>query len=283
MTTLFPLDRPHQMRDRALDQYFTPEWAAEVLVAQFFPNLRATDLIIEPSCGRGSFLKAVPEHVRAVGVEIDAALAAEARENSGREVIIGDFRTVDLPSPTNIIGNPPFDMKVFDGFLARARTILPAGGRCGFLLPAYAVQTPSRVLRWKQDWSIDQALVPRTLFQRLSLPLVFLMFAKERPCILTGFALYEEAQDVTEMPAKVKLLLKHGQPRMGVWQAVVAAALHRLGGEADLADVYAAIAPRRPTGNPWWQEKVRQTLQRHFTRLARGRWSIPDISQGAPR
>lgn len=274
MTTLFDIKLPAQMRDRRLDQYMTPEWASQALVEQFFPELRDSDLVIEPSCGRGSFLKAVPDEVPAVGVEIDPALAAEAIANSGRPVIVGDFRTVELPAPTAIIGNPPFDMATFDGFLSRASKILPSGGRCGFLLPAYAVQTPSRVLRWKESWSIDQALVPRTLFQRLSLPLVFLMFAKERPCILTGFALYEEAQDVTGMPSATKLILTHGRQGMGVWQAVVAEVMHRLGGEASLSDVYAAVSPRRPTGNPWWQEKVRQTLQRHFARTGPGRWRI---------
>lgn len=274
MTTLFDVDHATQMRDARLDQYFTPCWAAECLVEQFFPELSARDTVIEPSCGRGAFLKAIPDEVRAVGVEIDPALAAEAVTNSGREVIVGDFRTVEVPAPTFIIGNPPFDMKVFDGFLQRASKLLPSGGRCGFLLPAYAVQTPSRVLRWKQDWSIDQALVPRTLFQRLSLPLVFLMFAKERPCILTGFALYEEAQDITGMPARMKLILTHGRPGIGVWRAVVAEALVRMGGEGELSDIYAMIAPKKPTSNPWWKEKIRQTLQRHFENTGRGRWRI---------
>lgn len=272
LQTLFPVDRPSQMRDRRLDQYMTPEWASEALVATFFPHLSRNDMVIEPSCGRGSFLKAIPDHVPAVGVEIDAALASEATINSGRTVIVGDFRTVDIPDPTAIIGNPPFDMEVFDGFLKRAHAALPSGGRCGFLLPAYAVQTPSRVLRWKESWSIDQTLVPRTLFQRLSLPLVFLMFAKERPCILTGFALYEEAHDVTGMPAAMKLILTHGRPGISVWRAVVTEAMSRLGGEAKLSDIYAVIGPRRPTGNPWWKEKIRQTLQRHFVRTGVGRW-----------
>lgn len=278
MTSLFPIEKPSQMRDRTLDQYMTPEWASEALVATFFPHLAETDLVIEPSCGRGSFLKAIPDHVPAVGVEIDAALAAEAIANSSRQVIVGDFREVDIPSPTAIIGNPPFNMDTFDGFLKRAHAVLPSGGRCGFLLPAYAVQTPSRVLRWKQSWSIDQTLVPRTLFQRLSLPLVFLMFAKDRPCILTGFALYEEAQDITSMPPKMKLILAHGTPGMGVWRAVVTAAVHRLGGEANLQDIYAMVEPRRPTGNPWWKEKIRQTLQRHFVPAERGRWKAKGVA-----
>lgn len=278
MTALFDIQAPSQVRNPRLDQFMTPEWAAEALIEQFFPELTTRDTVIEPSCGTGAFLKGIPQHVPAIGVEIDAKLAAEARANSGRQIIVGDFRAVEIPSPTAIIGNPPFDMNLFDEFLHRARTILPSGGRCGFLLPAYAVQTPSRVLRWKEHWSIDQTLVPRTLFQRLSLPLVFLMFAKERPCILTGFALYEEAQDFTSMPKATKLILQHGRPGMGAWQAVTAEAIHRLGGEADLSDIYDAVAPQRPTGNPWWKEKIRQTLQRHFVNAGRGRWRIGGIS-----
>ena len=47
--------------DAQLHQYFTPEWAALELVAEYFPSLRSDDVVIEPSCGRGTFLKGIPE------------------------------------------------------------------------------------------------------------------------------------------------------------------------------------------------------------------------------
>src|SRR3546814_2869563 len=53
--------------------------------------------VIEPSCGTGSFLSAIPQHLPAYGVDIDPDIAAVAKANSGRQVIIGDFRSIELP------------------------------------------------------------------------------------------------------------------------------------------------------------------------------------------
>jgi hypothetical protein len=39
----------------------TPEWAAQAIVEEFWPNLSpGKDLVLKPSCGRGAFLQAVP-------------------------------------------------------------------------------------------------------------------------------------------------------------------------------------------------------------------------------
>lgn len=43
-----------------LNQYFTPEWAAMEIVEEFFGKFNNNDRVLEPSCGKGSFLKAVP-------------------------------------------------------------------------------------------------------------------------------------------------------------------------------------------------------------------------------
>lgn len=146
------------MIDRALGQYMTPEWAAQELVESFYGDLGDADLVLEPSCGTGSFLKAIPPHVLAVGVEIDPNLAEVARTNSGRRVLCGDFRMIDLGDiePTVVIGNPPFSVKLLNAFLDRSALLLPEGGRCGFLLSTYLFQTPSTVLRWNEVWSMDQ-------------------------------------------------------------------------------------------------------------------------------
>ena len=109
-----------------LGQYPTPFWVAEALVARHFGKLDANDFVIEPSCGPGSFLNAVPDHVPACGVEIDARMVDLARRNTRRQIIQGDFRTVELDmQPTAIIGNPPFNMKLIDGFLHRSHELLP--------------------------------------------------------------------------------------------------------------------------------------------------------------
>lgn len=272
----FPPQR-HQARTADLDQYFTPEWAAEELVHAIFPDLCATDLVVEPSCGHGAFLKALPPHVPAIGCEIDHTLAIEARLNTGREIRCGDFREIELPPATVVLGNPPFDMAVFDGFLQRANHLLPEQGRCGFLLPAYAVQTPSRVLRWNEVWTLQQWLVPRTLFQRARLPLIFVSFTKEPVRRLIGFLIYGAAQEVTDLKQWAKQILIHGENGKPTWRAIVEQALKRLGGKARLEEIYRTMEPARPTANQWWKEKVRQILQRHFHPVGRGEWSSSPI------
>jgi site-specific DNA-methyltransferase (adenine-specific) len=44
--------------NRALSQFFTPLWAAQALVEQFFGQLTDRDLLLDPTCGTGAFLHA---------------------------------------------------------------------------------------------------------------------------------------------------------------------------------------------------------------------------------
>lgn len=261
-----------QDRDPALDQFFTPEWAAAELIAEAFPGLGESDFVIEPSCGRGAFLKGIPAHVPAMGVEIDEPLAREARANTGREIRVGDFRDIPLPAASAIVGNPPFNMRIFDGFLDRCAALLPEGGKAAFLLPSYAVQTPRRVLRWGAVWSLRQWIIPRTLFPRSRLPLVFLQFIKEPVRQLVGFALYREAAEITGISGWARAALVHGTPGRPTWRALVDEALRRLGGQARLDSIYAEVDRRRPAGNQWWKEKIRQTLQRYAEPVRVGEW-----------
>ncbi len=262
---------------RGLSQWMTPEWAALELVEQFFPDLCDRDLVLEPTCGRGAFVKAIPQHVRAIGVEIDPELAEIAASDTGRTILCGDFRTIELPEkPTQIIGNPPFTVALLEELLDRAVDWLPDNGRCGLILSTAMVQTPSTVCRWNDRWSLDQRILPRTLFPRAIRPLVFLMFTKDR-CrkMLGGFALYRESVEINALEAAAKLLLVRGAPQRSCWRAVVEWALRKRGGRARLRELYDLIEPARPTENRWWQEKVRQTLQRHFKSLGAGEWALP--------
>jgi adenine-specific DNA-methyltransferase len=180
--------------------------------------------------------------------------------------------------PTLILGNPPYKVALFEQFLARAADLLPDNGRCGFLLGTQMLQTPNTVLRWNETWTLDQRMVPRTLFPRAIRPLVFVMFTKERRTrMLGGFALYRAAAEVSDMRGQIKLLLIDGAgPGRSCWRAVVEWALAQCGGKAKLDELYHAIEPKRPTSNTWWREKVRQTLQRHFRPLERGVWALPE-------
>lgn len=268
------------MNDKTKDlgQYFTPAWAAEQLVDTFFPDLDGAT-VVEPSCGDGRFLQALPHHVRAIGVEIDPIHADTARRRTGREIVTGDFRTVSLPVPDGevdaLIGNPPYKLDIVDGMLARAATLLAHSGTIGFILPAYTFQTPSRVLRYAQDWRLETHLLPRTLFPGLSKPLVFALFRKSGPQWI-GLTLYAETHDVAGMDGTVSETLRNGSG--SVWRQVIVNALSDLGGEATLKDLYTAIGPRRPTSTNWWREKIRQVVRRDFVRTGPGRYALPQAA-----
>jgi hypothetical protein len=60
----------------------TPVWAAEEIVSHYFADLTENDRVVEPSCGIGRFLAALPAHVLALGVDIDPALARINGEGS---------------------------------------------------------------------------------------------------------------------------------------------------------------------------------------------------------
>jgi hypothetical protein len=266
-------------RDESLSQWFTPEWAAVALVERYFPSLCSADLVIEPSCGPGAFLKAIPSHVPAIGVEIDPALAEVARENTGRSIITGDFTSAVLPEgATAIIGNPPFKLSLFDRFLVRASRMLPELGRCGFLLPTYFFQTFGRVNKWNDHWSLKIDMVPRGLFPGLILPLAFCVFSKDARRDMIGFALYTESEAVSRLSESSRDLLKNGRPRTSVWRALVCDTLARLGGHATLDEMYRHIEPKRPTTTAFWKEKVRQQLQINCFRCGDGIWALNEAA-----
>lgn len=261
---------------KQLGQYPTPVWVAEALVERHFASLGRDSCVIEPSCGPGAFLGAVPAHVPAVGVEIDPFMAAQARENTGRDVLVGDFRTVELDlQPTLILGNPPFDMRLIDGFLDRAHRMLPEGGQVGFVLPAYAFQTAARVAGYAERWSLAQEMIPRNIYPGLSLPLVFAIFGKDRRRTLIGFALYRETAAVHRLAKPYRELLASGGG--AVWRRVIRLALERLGGEADLQEIYREIEGYRPTSTPFWREQIRKVIRSHgcgCVPISRGRYGL---------
>ena len=258
---------------KTFGQWMTPAWAAEEIVDRYYRDLTGRDLVIEPSCGEGSFLKPFMERgVPVIGVEIDEKLAEYAREDTGAEILVGDFRTIEIDvKPTAIVGNPPFVVKTIEGFLARANRLLPDNGRCGLLLPAYAMQTHSRIMAWNQVWSMTAELLPRRLFPRLKSPLLFVQFRKEQIKTMVGFALYTQAVEIDTLGPSAKLILARPR-RVGAWRALVSECLLLAGGRASLDELYQMIEPKRPTGNQWWKEKVRQTLQYHFVRVGDGVW-----------
>jgi hypothetical protein len=265
---------------KALGQFFTPEWVAEALVDRYFGDLTLCDRVVEPSCGDGAFLRAIPAHVPAVGVEIDPRFAADARRSSGRPVVVGDFTVTELPFvPTAVIGNPPFRQRVMQAFIDRAYDVLPDEGRVGFLLPAFAFQTASTVERLAQHWHLRQEMLPRNIFPRLSMPICFAVLTKGRERGLVGFALYHETAAVSRLQARYRALLAQGE--RSVWAAVVRAAMESLGGSASLDELYREIRGERPTTNQFWQAKVRQTVQRIGYRIGPAQWAVAPLAAAA--
>jgi adenine-specific DNA-methyltransferase len=254
----------------ALDQWFTPFWAAEVLVEDALRDLGVVS-IVEPSCGTGSFLAAIPPQCPAIGIDIDPLVIPAAVANSGREVLLGDFRTIDLTGRTVelIMGNPPFGMATVEGFVDRADELLPEGGMLAMILPAFAFQTPSRVVPWMERFSIDVRLIPRTLFPRISQALVWAKYRKGGQRRYHGLMLFAEQRDVELMREPIRKAVEGP----GTWRAAVRLALESLGGQAALSSIYDMIAPER-RGGRHWQPKVRQILQLYHQPIERGRWAL---------
>lgn len=98
---------------------------------------------------------------------------------------------------------------------------------------------------------------------------------------MAGFALYQEAVVYDSMPAESRERLSRGGHRVGAWQALVESCIEKAGGEIRLPDLYRMVEPRRPTPNPWWQEKIRQVLQRHFRPVEKGVWAMPAREEAA--
>ncbi|MFZ3481869.1 methyltransferase domain-containing protein [Sphingomonas sp. 3-13AW] len=255
-----------------LDQWLTPYWAAEELAHDVLHALGAVP-VLEPSCGAGSFLSAIPDANEAYGVEIDPVMAERARRATGRHVIEGDFRSVDLP-PIEfgaIIGNPPFGADTVDLFIRRCHRLLPDGGVAAFILPAHLFSTTNRVRPWATMFNLDVQMIPRSLFPRISTSLVWAKFIKARARKMIGLMLFDRQGDVESMPKEIRRRLTAA----GTWREAVHHALESLNGEATLREIYAALEPRRPSENQWWRDKCRQTLRLHFERVDDRRWRLP--------
>lgn len=266
-------------RDKSKGQYFTPTWAAELLLRRAFPQLPADAVLLDPTCGDGRFLIAAPAHVEAFGIEIDPAIAEEARANSGRLVVTGDFVHAPLPlKPTHIIGNPPFQADLFEDILARCYELLEYERSAALLLPVYFFQTAGTVMRWARRWSIEQEMVPRNLFERLQRHLVFAKFTKARKCVLSGFFLYSEVDALDSLRREYRALFIGNGSRVNVWRETIAAALHICGGRATLPQLYACIENSRPTNNRFWREKIRQVAGQYFHRVRDGEYALPEAA-----
>lgn len=272
MSPAIPITMKYERTD-ALGRYMTPAWAGRELYDAHFAHLAAGSIAIEPTCGDGRMLAAIPPHIEAMGVEIDPELADRARARCpNRKIQTGDLFKTDLPMRIDLaFGNLPFQADFMERALDLLFEHMQDGGICASIVPAYFLQTPGRVLRWSRRWSLYQEMLPRTLFPRLQCPICFSIFTRDPLPTFKSLRLYLEADAVEHLKEEFRREMNEGR---GLWEPVVRRALHDLGGKAHLTLIYERVGQRRPSENPWWKEKVRQTLQRHFAACGNGVWQI---------
>lgn len=99
--------------------YYTPEAIADFIV-EWGCKTGDCNVILEPSCGDGSFLRAIQEcddrgicHSRIIAIELDSDEAKKAASNYGIEIRNDDFfnqakSLLDDKSVDFVVGNPPF-------------------------------------------------------------------------------------------------------------------------------------------------------------------------------
>ena len=129
------------------------------------------------------------------------------------------------------------------------------------------------VTEWMDAYRLDVDTLPRTLFPGLSKPLVWARFRKTASRLHSGLLLFRRTRAVEESGRDVKNALS----TPGTWRSAVYEALRSLGGKAHVASIYDRIDPNRRAGDHW-KPKVRQTLQRGFTPLGEGVWTLPQAA-----
>jgi site-specific DNA-methyltransferase (adenine-specific) len=259
---------PDVDRTSELGQYFTPRWVPELLMPLLGP-LTDKDHVIDPHCGRGSWLFAVPDDVPASGIEIDEKVAAIARADTGRNIIVGDFGHIEIDfDPTVAVGNPPFSSDAIETTLTRLRDIMLPKSRAGFLVPVHSFSFGARTIDLLRGFDVATDLIPRDLYPRISFALMFLRLERSTTQRMQGFLLYREAVAIRSLRLQYRRVLESG--RRPLWREVVEMALRACGGEASLSRIYEIVENFRPTSNRFWRDAIRREAAEHFDRVEPG-------------
>lgn len=100
------------------------------------------------------------------------------------------------------------------------------------------------------------------------------------PCITHEYILLWQKKALPVMVLLRNLALEQQTRLSGTWKNIVKSVLVALGGQADLATIYGAVAanaPEKLTTNSCWKEKIRQTLNQNptlFSSSNRGEWGL---------
>lgn len=266
--------KPGEVGPDAIDFVPTPSWFAYAMVERYVARLERDAIVCEPCAGNGQLLREIPSELRAFGVERDATLAAQARLASGREVLVGDVLSIELPqTPTALISNPPFRVDLLTKLLERFHPILPDGSTITLLLPVYTLQNSPTVARYASRYSLSVELIPRDIFLGSQHALCISTFCKESPRRLIGMAFFPETFAWRQMSSEFRDILARAQ--RNVWVDACLRALERLGGTGTVEQIAQIIEGHKPTRTQWWRQAIRKHLGRYFERVSEGLYTIP--------
>src|SRR3546814_2049747 len=84
-------------------------------------------------------------------------------------------------------------------------------------------------MQWNERFALDVKTIPRSLFSRISMPLVWAKFIKTQRRTMIGLMLFAEQNAVENMPKAVRRRLAGP----GTWREAVQHALEALGGRSE--------------------------------------------------
>lgn len=122
-------------RQQELGFFETPPEIADRMAA--FLDMQPGQRVLEPSCGTGNLIVALPTFVKVWAVEVDPEIAARCADRTGKThghtPIVGDFLDLALSSPgvdiDAVTMNPPFAKSRDIAHVRAAFNLLRAGGR----------------------------------------------------------------------------------------------------------------------------------------------------------
>ena len=258
----------------AVDFYPTPSWMAHAMVER--AELSDGTIVLEPTCGDGAILEQMPSSVTAIGVEIDPILAARASASTGRDIIVGDILSLDLPSVDAVVANPPYQQRFVEKLFDRMHGVVVEGGVMVMLLSAHMFQTANTVVRYSDRWSLTIDLLPRDVYPGLQLPLVLATMRKNSDRKIVGMAFIREVADLRSLPETYRTIFKRSHKN--VYVAAAERALREIGRPATIDEVCSAVEGRRPTDTRWWREALRRALAQSFVRIAPGTYALPEAA-----
>src|SRR3546814_15984600 len=89
-------------------------------------------------------------------------------------------------------------------------------------------------MQWTERFALDVKTIPRSLFSRISMPLVWATFIKTQRRTMIGLMLFAEQNAVENMPKAVRRRLAGP----GTWREAVQHELEATGGQASITDIY---------------------------------------------